>query len=77
MTLFLRNIIQTGKNVQSLNHPFNSTPFNEDGQTNIGSIIDSENSAKRLYSVYISKEGKVEDSIMQRALENVSVEIKE
>ena len=67
------------KNVQSLNHPFNRTPFNEDGQTNIGSIIDSENSSKRsmLFSLYISREGKVEDSVMQSALENVSVEITE
>ena len=71
---------QTGwKNVQEMSHPFNSTVFNENGQTNIGKIINSGDieTGDFLYSLYISREGKIEESEMKTALENISISITE
>ena len=68
------------KNVLEKSHPFNRTVFNENGQTNIGDILDSDNTAESsgfLYSLYLSREGKIEDGEMEAALENVRINITE
>ena len=66
------------KNIRELNHPFNETPFNENGQTNIGRIIDKDHAdASSLISLYISREGKIADSEMLEMLDNISISISE
>lgn len=67
-------------NTLALRHPFNGIPFNDNGQTSIGKLINYKKGDKEpnlIYSLFIAKEGRVDDNNMLESLNKIDVLIKE
>lgn len=67
------------QNVIKTSHPFNGIPYNEDGLTNLGRYINYEKGEEapgEVYSLFIAKEGRVDDSEIYSVFNNVDIRLK-
>ncbi|QEN05989.1 serine protease [Thiospirochaeta perfilievii] len=63
----------------TVSHPFNSSPFIEDSSAKIGKLLNfdiGEEAPDEIFSIFLSKEGKVEDDLMAKYLDSINISLK-
>lgn len=65
-------------NTIATRHPFNNIPFNENGRTNLGKLLNytkGDNEPEYIYSLFIAKEGRVNDTNMFNSMDSLDIKI--
>lgn len=65
-------------NTIATRHPFNNIPFNENGRTNLGKLLNytkGDNEPEYIYSLFIAKEGRVNDTNMFNSMNSLDIKI--